>query len=95
MPHQILLRQLTRKLRPGTLAGFWQVHFNHPRTLVLTRGIEFDAHLPSHLDVMQGRYTLQPWNEVANSAYSQPPVPQVDTSYLWLLDIRMHDLWGM
>ena len=31
---------------------------------------------------MQGRYTLQPWNEVANSAYLQHPAPQVDTSVI-------------
>ena len=26
---------------------------------------------------LQGRYTLQPWNQVADYAYSQPPATQV------------------
>ena len=109
MPQQqLLLRQLTRRLRPGTLAGFWQaccdqtsvcdpqlalstVHSKHlnthtkrtswlaspaceggKRTSTCTK--------PFHLSP-QGKYTLQPWNTVANSAYSQQPAPQVGSIF--------------
>ncbi len=57
--------------------------------------VVLEAHLPSHFITMQGRYTLQPWNEVANSAYSQPPVQQVNNFDTQVFGIRVHVFWGM
>jgi len=96
MPQQVLLRQLTRRLRPGTLAGFWQVEFRTVHPWLNLRYSQWfyidgaDAHVPKPCNcAMQGSYTLQPWNHVANSAYTQPPPPQVSALLLLCFHFAM------